>query len=169
MLSTNNLDYSRYKEKYPSNILNISKKDIFTLKDNINDPMSCNNPQNSSEFAVYDGENYTKQLREYQKLQQNVENVSIDEYNKIFTVSKNKIEKEIIDLEGQVNITRDPYISEYTDTYSTTPYATYMLTPLSGSNIETEVSRFDDCFGIWNNGYFDDMFFANYQCYQQFP
>ena len=79
----------------------------------------------------------------------------MDEYNKIFEMNKKKLEQKIIDLSGQVSITPDPYRTKYSDTYSITPYATNLLTPLSGDHIDNIVSRFDDCVGIWTDGYYD--------------
>jgi len=39
----------------------------------------------------------------------------------------------------------------YEDTYSVTPYATFMITPLSQMDGEDIVSRFDRCHGEWVN------------------
>ncbi len=50
---------------------------------------------------------------------------------------------------AEISITRDPRITKYEDTYSLTPYATYILTPFSDIDGEDIVSRFDSCYGEW--------------------
>jgi len=155
LLTANRLNLSNFRKKYPSNILNISRDKIFHRNTDSNDLMAYNS-QNYTEYEVYDDKNYNQQIRQYQKLQDKVEKVAIDEYNKIFELSKRQIEKNIVDLESDVSIIGDPHRIKYTDTYSITPYATYMLTALSEPDGGHISSRFDDCFGTWNDGYKDD-------------
>lgn len=155
LLTSDKIDIHKFKEKYPTNILNITRDDIFKQSNIIQDSnIMCYNTDNK--YSVYDSENLNQSLDKYQKLREDTIKVSMDEYNKMFQRNKNMLEKKIIDLSGQVSIESDPYRTKYTDTYSITPYATNLLTPLSGDDIDNVVSRFDDCFGTWNDGYFDN-------------
>jgi len=154
LLTSDKIDMNKFKEKYPTNILNISRNDIFNpVSINDNSKVMCYNQSN--QYYIYDSENYNESLDKYQKLREDTIKVSMDEYNKMFQENKKKLEEKIIDMSGQVSIESDPYRTKYRDTYSLTPYATNLLTPLSGDDIDTVVSRFDDCFGTWNNGYYD--------------
>ena len=68
------------------------------------------------------------------------------------TQNKEQLEKEIRENIGEISIKRDPRITKYDDTYSLTPYATYMLTAISMPDGGHVFSRYDDCFGTWNDG-----------------
>jgi hypothetical protein len=57
------------------------------------------------------------------------------------------INKNIVDLPFHNIYSNIPY----DDTYSVTPYATYMITPLSQMDGDDIVSRFDRCYGEWEN------------------
>ena len=74
------------------------------------------------------------------------------DFNTLFNLGNKMNERNIRDNIGEVIITRDPNISKYSDTYSMTPYATYLLGPLSeldGDNINFVESRYDNCIGKW--------------------
>jgi hypothetical protein len=57
-------------------------------------------------------------------------------------VNKNMVELPFHDVYSNIS---------YEDAYSITPYATYMMTPLSKMDGEDIVSRFDRCYGEWEN------------------
>ena len=155
LLTSDRIDINRFREKYPTNILNLQREDIFkrTNIENVNDIKSYTQ---LNQYKIYDTENYNESLDKYQKLRENTINVSMDEYNKMFELNKRKLEQKIIDMSGQVTIKPDPYRTKYPDTYSITPYATYLLTDLAGDNIDHVVSRFDDCYGVWSDGYYNE-------------
>ena len=154
LLTSDKVDFNKFKEKYPTNILNISSNDIFK-KSKIEENSDVQSYNQMNLYEIYDSDNYNESLDKYEKLREKTINVSMDEYNKMFEMNKKKLEQKIIDLSGQVSITPDPYRTKYRDTYSITPYATNLLTPLSGDDIDNVVSRFDDCVGVWSDGYYD--------------
>jgi hypothetical protein len=74
------------------------------------------------------------------------------DFNTLFNLGNKMNEINIRDNVGEVIITRDPNISKYSDTYSMTPYATYLLGPLSeldGDDINFVESRYNNCIGKW--------------------
>ena len=79
--------------------------------------------------------------------------------NEVFNIDKGNSTKNIdfnVDSKAekdgiQWSQRSDPRITKYSDTYSITPYATYMITPLSQMDGEDIVSRFDRCYGEWEN------------------
>ena len=142
-LTADNIDINKFRKKYPNNILNISKQDIFKKDDE--DDFIPN--ELYSDFEIYDQENYDQVIKDQYKKEQGVDY----DYNALFEYNKTAFKKQISENLGQVSITRDPNITKFDDTYSLTPYATYMMTPLSGGDMENVVSRFDNCVGRWRN------------------
>ena len=105
-----------------------------------------------SEYEIYN-ENAYKNIRPVLKdflSDYKVEQTKDDFNKKILDIQKQE-EKEIAENLGEISIKRDPRITKYEDTYSITPYATYLLTPLSDIDGEDIVSRFDRCYGEWVN------------------
>ena len=156
LLTSDKVDLDKFNEKYPTNILNLKRDDIFNIT-NIDDSSNIQSYNQSNIYEIYDSENYNESLDKYQKLREKTIEVSMDEYNKMFEMNKRKLEQEIIDMSGQISVKSYPYRSKYTDTYSITPYATYLLTDLAGDNVDHIVSRFDDCYGVWSDGYYDEQ------------
>ena len=156
LLTSDKIDLNKFNEKYPTNILNLKREDIFK-RTNIEDSYNIQSYNQSNIYEIYDSENYNESLDKYQELREQTIEVSMDEYNKMFEMNKRKLEQKIIDMSGQVSVKPDPYRSRYTDAYSITPYATYLLTDLAGDNVDHVVSRFDDCYGVWSDGYYDEQ------------
>ena len=98
-----------------------------------------------SEFNIHHGENYDQVIKDQYKEEQGIDY----NYNALFEYNKKAFKKQISENLGKVS--RDPNITKYDDTYSVTPYATYIMTPLSGADIEFVVSRFDNCVGEWKH------------------
>ena len=74
------------------------------------------------------------------------------DFNTLFNLGNKMNEENIRNNVGEVIITRDPNISKYSDTYSMTPYATYLLGPLAnldGDDINFVESRYNNCIGKW--------------------
>lgn len=132
MLLSYKLQMDEFKKKNPYNILNINKDDVFhRVKTEDYVPN-----EDETDYMIYDRENYDEQIKaEYSKR-------GIDyDYNAMFEASKQSFIKQIRDNMKMPTIIRDPNTTKYTDTYSQTPYATFMLTPLSGREIENILYR----------------------------
>ena len=74
------------------------------------------------------------------------------DFNTLFNLGNQMNQEQINDNVNEVIITRDPNITKYSDTYSMTPYATYILGPLSnldGNDINFVEGRYDNCIGKW--------------------
>ena len=74
------------------------------------------------------------------------------DFNTLFNLGNQMNQEQIRDNVNEVIITRDPNITKYSDTYSMTPYATYILGPLSnldGNDINFVEGRYDNCIGKW--------------------
>jgi hypothetical protein len=133
------------------NVYNLKRDDIFnTVNSNSTKDIDFNSPLN--EYGIYDKNNYenvrpllNEYLEDYNIIQ------TKDDYNKEILLQKVKEQNEIVKNMGEISITRDPRITKYEDTYSITPYATFMITPLSQMDGEDIVSRFDRCYGEWEN------------------
>ena len=92
LLTSDKIDIHKFKEKYPTNILNITRDDIFKQSNIIHDSsIMCYNSDNK--YSIYDSENYNQSLDKYQKLREDTIKVSMDEYNKMFQRNKNMLEK----------------------------------------------------------------------------
>ena len=132
MLLSYKLQMDEFKKKNPYNILIINKDDIFhRVKTEDYVPN-----EDETDYMIYDRENYDEQIKqEYSK-----QGIDYD-YNAMFEASKQSFIEQIRDNMKMPTIIRDPNTTQYTDTYSQTPYATYMLTPLSGRDIEDILYR----------------------------
>ena len=132
-------------------LLNLTKDDIFKKKD-IDDSNKIDFYESYSDTGIYNKEAYLQDRPIYNEF---MKNYSIEpesnNFNKTIHERKVKEEKEIAENLAEISITRDPRITKYEDTYSLTPYATYLLTPLSDIDGEDIVSRFDSCYGEWVN------------------
>ena len=131
------------------NVYNLKHDDIFN-KVNSNSTRDIDFYGPLNEYGIYDMNNYenirpllSEYLEDY-KIEQTKNN-----YNREILLQHNREQSEIVKNMGEISITRDPRITKYEDTYSITPYATYMITPLSDIDGEDIVSRFDSCYGEW--------------------
>ena len=132
-------------------LLKLTKKDIFK-KSSMNSTQNIDFYEPFSEYEIYN-ENAYKNIRPIFKdfiSDYKVEQTKDDFNKKILDIQKQE-EKEITENLGEISIQKDPRITKYEDTYSITPYATYLLTPLSDIDGEDIVSRFDRCYGEWVN------------------
>ena len=127
------------------NIYNIKKDDLFKNKTN---DVGFNEPLN--EYGIYDENNYSNIRPIFQDY---LEDYKIEQtkgdFNREILLQRKKEQNEIVKNIGEISIVRDPRITKYEDTYSMTPYATFMITPLSQMDGEDIVSRFDQCYGSW--------------------
>jgi len=132
------------------NVYNLKKDDIF--QKNSTSDIDFYGPLN--EYGIYDENNY-KNVRPV--LKENLEDYKIeqtkDDFNREILLQNKKEQSEIAKNMGEISIVRDPRITKYEDTYSITPYATFMITPLSQMDGEDIVSRFDRCYGEWITGH----------------
>ena len=132
-------------------LLNLTKDDIFKNKD-IDNSNKIDFYESYSDAGIYNNESYLQDRPIYNEF---MEDYSIDQsnnnFNQMIHERKVKEEKEIAENLAEISITTDPRITKYEDTYSLTPYATYLLTPLSDMDGEDIVSRFDSCYGEWVN------------------
>ena len=130
-------------------LLNLTKDDIFKNKD-IDNSNKIDFYESYSDTGIYNKEAYLKERPIYSEF---MKNYSIEpessNFNQMIHERKVKEEKEIAENLAEISITTDPRITKYEDTYSLTPYATYLLTPLSDMDGEDIVSRFDSCYGEW--------------------
>ena len=130
------------------NVYNLKKDDIF--QKNSTSDIDFYSPLN--EYGIYDENNYKnvrpvlKEYLEDYKIEQTKE-----DFNREILLQSKKEQSEIAKNMGEISIVRDPRITKYEDTYSITPYATFMITPLSQMDGEDIVSRFDRCYGEWVN------------------
>jgi hypothetical protein len=133
------------------NIYNLNREDIFD-KNVGNSTKNINFNSESNNYAIYNENNYDNVRPIYKDF---LEDYSIeqtkDDFNREILLQKNREQNEIVENMGEISITSDPRITKYSDTYSVTPYATFMLTPLSDIDGEDIVSRFDHCYGEWVN------------------
>tara|TARA_B100001123_G_scaffold344222_1_gene391132 strand:- start:2669 stop:3655 length:987 start_codon:yes stop_codon:yes gene_type:complete len=132
-------------------LLKLTKKDIFK-KSSMNSTQNIDFYEPFSDYEIYN-ENAYKNIRPIFKnfiSDYKVEQTKDDFNKKILDIQKQE-EKEITENLGEISIQKDPRITKYEDTYSITPYATYLLTPLSDIDGEDIVSRFDRCYGEWVN------------------
>ena len=132
-------------------LLKLTKKDIFK-RSSMNSTQNIDFYEPFREYEIYN-ENAYKNIRPVLKdflSDYKVEQTKDDFNKKILDIQKQE-EKEIAENQGEISIKRDPRITKYEDTYSITPYATYLLTPLSDIDGEDIVSRFDRCYGEWVN------------------
>jgi len=133
------------------NVYNLKRDDIFN-KVNGNSTRDIDFYSPLNEYGIYDKNNYenvrpllNEYLDDYNIIQ------TKDDYNKEILLQHNREQNEIVKNMGEISITRNPRITKYEDTYSITPYATYMITPLSQMDGDDIVSRFDSCYGEWEN------------------
>ena len=132
MLLSYKLQMDEFKKKNPYNILNINKDDVFHRVKTENYVPN----EDETDYMIYDRENYDEQI----KAEYSERGIDYD-YNAMFEASKQSFIEQIRDNMKMPTIIRDPNTTKYTDTYSQTPYATYMLTPLSGRDIEDILYR----------------------------
>tara|TARA_B100001094_G_scaffold37020_1_gene31187 strand:+ start:16705 stop:17859 length:1155 start_codon:yes stop_codon:yes gene_type:complete len=132
-------------------LLNLTKDDIFKNKD-IDNSNRIDFYESYSDTGIYNKEAYLQDRPIYNEFikDYNIEPVN-NNFNQMIHKRKVKEEKEIAENLAEISITSDPRITKYEDTYSLTPYATYLLTPLSDIDGEDIVSRFDSCYGEWVN------------------
>jgi len=130
-------------------LLNLTKDDIFKKKD-IDDSNRIDFYETYSDAGIYNKEAYLQDRPIYNEFikDYNIEPVN-NKFNQMIHERKVRLEKEIAENLAEISITRDPRITKYEDTYSLTPYATYILTPFSDIDGEDIVSRFDSCYGEW--------------------
>ena len=130
-------------------LLNLTKDDIFKNKD-IDNSNKIDFYESYSDTGIYNKEAYLQDRPIYKEF---IEDYTIESennnFNQMIQERKVKEEKEIAENLAEISITKDPRITKYEDTYSLTPYATYLLTPLSDMDGEDIVSRFDSCYGEW--------------------
>ena len=133
------------------NIYKLNREDIFD-KNIGNSTKDINFNSESNNYAIYNENNYDnvrpifKEFMENYSIEQNKE-----DFNREIELQKIREQNEIMKNYGEISITSDPRITKYEDTYSITPYATYMITPLSQMDGDDIVSRFDRCYGEWEN------------------
>ena len=130
-------------------LLNLTKDDIFKKKD-IDNSNRIDFYESYSDAGIYNKEAYLQDRPIYNEFikDYNIEPVN-NNFNQMIHERKVREEKEIAENLAEISITSDPRITKYEDTYSLTPYATYLLTPLSDIDGEDIVSRFDSCYGEW--------------------
>ena len=130
-------------------LLNLTKDDIFKKKD-IDDSNRIDFYETYSNTGIYNKEAYLQDRPIYNEFikDYNIEPVN-NNFNQMIHERKVKEEKEIAENLAEISIIPDPRITKYEDTYSLTPYATYILTPFSDIDGEDIVSRFDSCYGEW--------------------
>ena len=139
------------------NIYNLNKDDLYKDDCHVN-PNNCNMNldfySKLNEYGIYNNDNYYNIrpiLKEFQE-NYNIEQTKQD-YNRDINLQKIQEQNEISKNIGEISISKDPRITEYVDTYSMTPYATYIITPLSDMDGNDVVSIFDSCYGEWENEY----------------
>ena len=129
------------------NVYNLKRNDIFNKVNSTSD-IDFYGPLN--EYGIYDENNY-KNVRPVLKVY--LEDYKIEQtkedFNREILLQHKREQNEIVKNMGEISIVRDPRITKYEDTYSVTPYATFMITPLSQIDGEDIVSRFDRCYGEW--------------------
>ena len=134
------------------NVYNLTKNEVFNIDKGNSTKNIDFNLDSNNEFAIYDLNNYDnvrpifKEFMEDYSIEQNK-----DDFNREIELQKIREQNEIMKNYGEISITSDPRITKYEDTYSITPYATYMITPLSQMDEDDIVSRFDSCYGEWVN------------------
>ena len=129
ILTYDKLNMQSFKKNNPTNILNIHENDIFKNKEKVSD--------NIDKITPFDA--------------------VFNNFQSIPPVSNRvKTEKDIHKLNKKVMVKSDPNRVKYNDIYSQTPYATYMLTDIGGNSFNNVVSRFNDCNGVWSDGYYDN-------------
>jgi hypothetical protein len=132
------------------NVYNLKRDDIFKVNGNSTRDIDFYSPLN--EYGIYDINNYENDRPILKKYSDDYNIIQTkDDYNREILLQHDREQNEIVKNMGEISITRDPRITKYEDTYSITPYATFMITPLSKMDGEDIVSRFDRCYGEWEN------------------
>ena len=134
------------------NVYNLSKNEVFNINKGNSTKNIDFNVDSKDQFAIYDSNNYDNVrpiFKEFMK--ENSIEPSKDDFNREIELQKVREQNEIMKNYGEISISSDPRITKYSDTYSITPYATYMITPLSQMDGDDIVSRFDRCYGEWEN------------------
>jgi hypothetical protein len=132
------------------NVYNLKRDDIFKVNGNSTRDIDFYSPLN--EYGIYDMNNYENDRPILKKYSDDYNIIQTkDDYNREILLQHDREQNEIVKNMGEISITRDPRITKYEDTYSITPYATFMITPLSKMDGEDIVSRFDHCYGEWEN------------------
>jgi hypothetical protein len=130
------------------NVYNLKRDDIFKVNGNSTRDIDFYSPLN--EYGIYDMNNYENDRPILKKYSDDYNIIQTkDDYNREILLQHDREQNEIVKNMGEISITRDPRITKYEDTYSITPYATFMITPLSQMDGEDIVSRFDHCYGEW--------------------
>jgi len=129
-------------------IYNLSKKDIFK-KPNLDNIDKIDFFEQYSDSGIYDENNYNNRPIHDKFYEDYSIEPETDNFNEMIKKNKEQLEKEIRENIGEISIKKDPRITKYEDTYSLTPYATYLITPLSDMDEDDIISRFDNCYGEW--------------------
>ena len=131
------------------NVYNLTKNEVFNINKGNSTKNIDFNVDSKDEFAIYDLNNYDNVRPIFKKfMKENSIEPSKDDFNREIELQKVKEQNEIMKNYGEIS---DPRITKYSDTYSITPYATYMITPLSQMDGDDIVNRFDRCYGEWKN------------------
>ena len=134
------------------NVYNLTQDEVFNIDKGNSSKNIDFNLDSDNEFAIYDLNNYDNVRPIFKEF---MKDYSIEpnrnDFNREIELQKIREQNEIMKNYGEISITSDPRITKYGDTYSVTPYATYMITPLSQMDGEDIVSRFDRCYGEWEN------------------
>jgi len=129
-------------------IYKLKKEDIFkNIKIDNTDNIDFFEPYSIS--GIYNMNNYNDRPIHEQFLEDYSIEPKTDNFNEMIEKNKIKLQKEIIENTGEISMKRDPRITRYDDTYSLTPYATYLITPLSNIDQDDVISRMDHCYGEW--------------------
>ena len=86
LLTSDKVDLDKFNEKYPTNILNLKRDDIFNIT-NIDDSSNIQSYNQSNIYEIYDSENYNESLDKYQKLREK----TIEVVNNINNTLKNQL------------------------------------------------------------------------------
>lgn len=134
------------------NVYNLTRDDVFDIDKGNSTKNIDFNIDSDNGFAIYDSNNYDNVRPIFKEF---MEDYSIepnrDDFNREIELQKIREQNERMKNYGEISSTSDPRITKYEDTYSITPYATYMITPLSQMDGDDIVSRFDRCYGEWKN------------------